>query len=639
MAAKAEVEIVLSSGAKAGQTLKELRQTANRLNKEINNLKPGSEAFINKTKDYQKVTARLSDVRKEVKGVNTAQKGLLSSFAQLIPFGGQIQGLTGQFANFRSGVGGVTKGFKGLRGAIIATGIGAFVVLIGSLVTWLSRTQRGLEFVEKAGAAVGAVFDVIADRAVMIIDAFGLLFSKGPAAAFDKLAEAVSGVGDEMVRETKLAWDLAEAFIALNKEATDLTLIQAQRKTQIQELIFLTRDETVAFDERREALLKATAIEQESIADSIRLQRERIRLMEIEFDRAESTEEDRAKLIAERVKLEEMVAGSLSRQRELLNRVNELDTKARNDQKARRAANFKEIEEGIKAEEALLIEKADLQAELDALEQAEFEETRDQLYEIEQLRKAGLERQKTEEQKAAEDRAKIKEQELQDDISRNEARMAAAMGTLSFISTITGGIASLSKKEGEEQRKAAILNARATTFQAALNAYASTTKIPIVGPVLAPIAAAAALIFGNIKVNQMAAVPTAAQGKLLRGKRHSTGGIPVIAEDHEIILTRGVGRDPAGLAAASELNARYGGVRFMQSGGPVSPLSPADLASAASAPTGTAAGQASDDVSKKLDAMIGLIARWPTQLQVNNNVQDTQKGINVINKLEADAAF
>ncbi len=51
-----------------------------------------------------------------------------------------------------------------LKVALIATGIGAIIVVIGSLVAWFSKTQKGIDFVNTAFAALGAGFDVIIDR-------------------------------------------------------------------------------------------------------------------------------------------------------------------------------------------------------------------------------------------------------------------------------------------------------------------------------------------------------------------------------------------------------------------------------------------------------------------------------------------
>lgn len=63
-----------------------------------------------------------------------------------------------------SKIGGLTKGFKGLRLAIAATGIGALLIALTSLITFFTKTQRGADALSKATAALGATMDVLVDR-------------------------------------------------------------------------------------------------------------------------------------------------------------------------------------------------------------------------------------------------------------------------------------------------------------------------------------------------------------------------------------------------------------------------------------------------------------------------------------------
>lgn len=732
MSRNAVIEVELAGGKRAGETIKELRQLANSLTKEINNLKPGSEEWIKKTQDFQKVTGRLGELRKEVKGVDAAQKSLLSSFSQFIPFGGQIQAITGKFAGFRAGIGGVTKGFGGLKTAIISTGIGALVVLIGSLVSWLSKTQRGMEFVEKATAAVGAVFDVIIDRGSMLIDSLKSLFSGDIKGGLEGLKDTVSGIGDEMIRESKLAWQLKEAMIALGKAETDFTLIQAQRKRQIQELIFLTRDQTKSFDERREALRQANELELANLEDSLKLQREKVSLMQQEYDRAESTEEQRAALIAERVKLEELETSSLSRQRELRNRMNELANAEKADVKKRHDERVKQIAEEQKAREEankarIEAEKA-LMAELDEIEKDAQKELEEQLKSVSDLRKQNhedrlldlefhLENEKIRIDEAFADRL-INEEERQEmlfqlEVDRLERQLALtksyygeesneakkAMIALSQFMTgvrvedtqaaiksedekldaflgranasvgmakwLQGNLSQLYEEGSKEAKNLAIFEGELSAIQAALAAFAQGSKIG--GPLLGSIWAAIAFAFGQVQLAKMDAVQKAergaligamkdavsyASGGILRGRRHSQGGIPgyisssgraIEMEDGEIILNRRVGLDPVGLQMASDLNAAYGGIRFMQAGGPVNPLSTPSLSGTQS--MGTGAG-GSTEIIKSLETLnnnfVALSAKvdtWQRNLKVHNNVQDTRDGLKVINNLEMDAGF
>jgi hypothetical protein len=123
----------------------------------------------------------------------------------------------------------------------------------------------------------------------------------------------------------------------------------------------------------------------------------------------------------------------------------------------------------------------------------------------------------------------------------------------------------IKRKAFEENKKIQIAQAIIATLQSAVGAFSSLIAIPIVGPVLAPIAAAAALVFGY---KQVAAIKKTqyqspielsesesaggalagskpnygrnyAEGGLIGGKRHAEGGTLIEAEKGEAIMTRG----------------------------------------------------------------------------------------------------
>jgi hypothetical protein len=121
----------------------------------------------------------------------------------------------------------------------------------------------------------------------------------------------------------------------------------------------------------------------------------------------------------------------------------------------------------------------------------------------------------------------------------------------------------IKKKAFEENKKIQIAQAIIATLQSAVGAFSSLIAIPFVGPVLAPIAAAAALVFGY---KQVAAIkktqyqsslelsesetatgkPSMAnygrnyeKGGMIGGRRHAEGGTLIEAEKGEAIMTRG----------------------------------------------------------------------------------------------------
>ena len=111
-----------------------------------------------------------------------------------------------------------------------------------------------------------------------------------------------------------------------------------------------------------------------------------------------------------------------------------------------------------------------------------------------------------------------------------------------------------------KNRDAQVGQAIISTLQSAISAYSSLAVIPVVGPVLGAIAAAAALAFGYKQVslikaqNYQSSLPNASgaaappisnlgknygDGGLIGGKRHAQGGTMINAEAGEAVMTRG----------------------------------------------------------------------------------------------------
>ena len=71
----------------------------------------------------------------------------------------------------------LSTALKVLKLALISTGIGAIVVLLGSLVAWLAKTQKGTEFLSNVMSSFGAIIDVIIDRIAKFGGAIAKFFS------------------------------------------------------------------------------------------------------------------------------------------------------------------------------------------------------------------------------------------------------------------------------------------------------------------------------------------------------------------------------------------------------------------------------------------------------------------------------
>jgi hypothetical protein len=262
MAIKKTIEIDVNTG-KAVASTQALNKEINKTNKEVTSTKEN-----------------LSGVTSVADG---ATGGAISKF----------QGLTGVIGN-------VSKGFTTLRGAIIASGIGALVVIIASVISAFSASEEGQNKFAKLmgviGSVVGNVMDVISDLGEIIIgvlsgdskaiksatdfgkkifDVVGLpikniidivttagkvlgaLFSGDVKGALDNLKQGISDVkgnfteagnainsaknslkqfGEEALREAKIAQQIADQRAKADKTERELIVQRAEGDRKIAEL-------------------------------------------------------------------------------------------------------------------------------------------------------------------------------------------------------------------------------------------------------------------------------------------------------------------------------------------------------------------------------------------------------------------
>lgn len=228
----------------------------------------------------------------------------------------------------------------------------------------------------------------------------------------------------------------------------------------------------------------------------------------------------------------------------------------------------------------------------------------------------------------------IKQKEMQD-------QLAAIQGALGTFGNFFGTLASF-QKQGTQQWKAfATASAIMSTIQGSINAYTSTAAIPIVGPALAPIAAGLAFAAGmanvrriqNTKVEPPTAAPKAERGGptnrfrgLLRGLRHSQGGIPIEAEDGEFIFSRKAVQ-AIGVGTLTRINDRY--TRSMETGGPVNPFPDRG-------PVSSGNGDMAN-LERLLMANFDAVNRRIDRIKVENVVTETRDKINAVNSIQEEA--
>ena len=342
------------------------------------------------------VTDALKDAEEETqryyRNVGNYKEAIMEAANANIPFVQQINVMVtslGGVKNYISNVNqklitvaktttGLTRVVKLLGTAMLGLGIGALLVVLASLVSWFTKTQKGVEAANKIMGALGATVNVLIDRAGTLGSALVNLFTGNFKQAGNDAKSIFAGIGDEIVNETKQAWKLAEVLNEIDKREVMLSMSRAANRAEIEKLKKAADDQTLSTQERIKAAEKAAAMEKEDLKIQTDLAKARIANMlgytkvtkealktiedmqkgAITADEAigkigisESTIDDLRKLSEEVNRLSELEESSYTRQTEQQNTLNSIRQEGADKAKE---AKQTELEAVRAAEDAML---------------------------------------------------------------------------------------------------------------------------------------------------------------------------------------------------------------------------------------------------------------------------------------------
>lgn len=267
-------------------SLKSLRaELANLINEydSLSETEKNSEAGLSLKDRINEVTDALKEGEEETqrynRSVGSYKEAIMEAMNSNIPFVQQINqiitsakglkeymsGVKSEFTDVAKSTSGCTKALKLFKVAIVSTGIGALLVALGSLVAYFTKTQKGVELANKIMASLGATIDVLIDRAAKLGSALVNLFSGNFKQAGEDAKAVFSGVGKEIVEETKLAWELADVLNEIDKREVMLSMSRAANRTEIEKLKKAADDQTLSTKERIKAAEKAAEIEKKDL--------------------------------------------------------------------------------------------------------------------------------------------------------------------------------------------------------------------------------------------------------------------------------------------------------------------------------------------------------------------------------------
>ncbi|HNX11612.1 MAG TPA: hypothetical protein PKH68_01360 [Paludibacteraceae bacterium] len=212
-------------------------------------------------------------------------KDAFSEFASV--FGINMNEVSAKFSSVQKslslisgGLKGTTDGLKGTTEAVrifgvswkVALGpIALVIVVIGSLVTALTRFSDNAEKVKVVMAGIGGGIDVLLDRFAKFGSAIIDVFSGDFVGAAQKFKETFTGIGAELENDIRLTAMLKRATLDLERESK---VFDAQREagmTKILQLREREKDQTLSATERLKANAEANKIEQTLAERSLEL--------------------------------------------------------------------------------------------------------------------------------------------------------------------------------------------------------------------------------------------------------------------------------------------------------------------------------------------------------------------------------
>ena len=233
--------------------------------------------------------------------------------------------------------------------ALISTGVGAIVVAFGSLIAYLSQTQKGMDAVSRVMKAVGAAVDVLVDRFIAVGEIMTKIFSQSIFKTLGDVKESFSGIGDEIQRDIDLAIELERATQKLRDAEIDEIVTQARRRKMIQENRLLAKDQTKTLEQRIGFLDLAIALEKANLDEQVAFAKERERIAQDEYDRATSDAKDLEGLNQLKAATIELETSSLKKQLTFESERQGLLKKGRAEDVKASEAKKKEVEAELQA--------------------------------------------------------------------------------------------------------------------------------------------------------------------------------------------------------------------------------------------------------------------------------------------------
>ena len=478
---------------------------------------------------------------------------LKDTAGELELFGVSLNGIRGAFSSLKTGFAGAIKSLGAFKTALAATGIGLILIAFASLNAWLKNTKGGMEFLNKATAALGAVVSTLTGVLVKMGTALSKIFSQSIITTIKEMAGAFDGVKNSMLLTLAITLDLQDAINKLSEDTARATSLTAFYSLELSKNKRIAEDVTKDIGTRIKAQENVIALQEKQLKINQDLADQNLAIVQADVNEQKRRNGETEATIAQLQLIADATAAVFEVQAaneeariESQNKYNELIQTSRDEYLAG-AAKVSDVEISIVKKTTKEIEN-----DFDEREQLQLNFNRRFLDNTREMKET--------EQKIWEEGAEL---------------------ILADSANLFGAVAGLAGQNTEAGKALAIA-------QATINAYLGVSGVwgAFANPALPPFTVfgavaqtAAVLASALTTVKQIQSIPIPkvqvvdtpfGDGGLIRGESHARGGVWINAEGGEGVINRRAMSVPWVRAEASRLNEVGGGVKFAN-GGVVAP--------------------------------------------------------------------
>jgi hypothetical protein len=286
----AEIKITLVNGELAGKTAQDIGKAVREASKELSKAKIGTEEWVKANKKLEDAKQLQEDLGKQIKSTAAASDILKNAFNNL-PGAQYFNQISESFGLMKKGVGGLVSQFGFLKTAIAATGIGALVIGLITLVQWFKKTDEGATLLSGIMTGIGKVFDMVFGKALALFKDLGEYFT-GKKSIKQGLIDLAEFIGNNLLNRLKafvVIWDgirnadikkVADGFIQMGTGITNATdkmaAFGAEVASAVKDGIELEKQLDAIADRARD--LKVEQAETEKIVGQLLLQSKNVAL-------------------------------------------------------------------------------------------------------------------------------------------------------------------------------------------------------------------------------------------------------------------------------------------------------------------------------------------------------------------------